>query len=207
MNPNAPVPEEWKDFIPEMKSMGELLRITQSDLDWISRLWRSDPSSQFYARTFIRTFTASVEGMSFMFRRMALQCSQIFGVSLSPGEIALLREERYRLDKSGTIQTSEESMTGISRVMRFSFATLAKALLSDFELAVDHDGFRAFQAVVEIRNRLTHPKRAEEMEIRPEDRLLLQAAAKWYGGELKRFVQGNRFKAVLARSSGGIKSL
>lgn len=87
---------------------------------------------------------------------------------LSPGEIALIKEEDYELDDSGTVKTRRARLTLFSN-FRFAFAIAAKAADVDFHVDYGGDGWRALRHALPVRDRLMHPKRTADLRVTDDE--------------------------------------
>lgn len=62
----------------------------------------------------------------------------------------------------------------------FSFHILAMALQSSFILDIANSGWESFQELLEVRNRITHPKVAEDLIVSDTDIKHLRKAVAWH---------------------------
>jgi len=88
--------------------------------------------------------------------------------NLSPGEIALVKEEDYELEESGAVKTRRARLRLFSN-FRFAFAVAAKAAGVDFHLDVGGDGWRALREALPVRDRLMHPKRVADLAVTDQE--------------------------------------
>lgn len=98
---------------------------------------------------------------------------------LNPDELALLRERQYRLDSSGRPQ-EQHSFLRIPENLRFTFSLIPRLFRSDATPDVDSEGWVQFLRAVRIRNRVTHPKAPEDLDISDDEVTCILDAARWF---------------------------
>jgi hypothetical protein len=97
---------------------------------------------------------------------------------LSPGEVALAKEEDYELADSGTVQTRNARLRFLSN-FRFAFCVSAKASDVEFHLDVGGDGWTALRCALSVRDRITHPKVAGDLVISDDEVRSAMKAYTW----------------------------
>lgn len=150
--------------------------ILGADLDNALELGRRD-QSQFAHRTLYRTYFAFVEGLAFQFRNVTLASQDTD--RLTSGELALLREEKFHLDRKGVPEARENFQSFLPNLL-FSIRCYAKNHGASYEPNTGDAGWEAMRKAVGIRDRLTHPKSAAGLEVAEIDAKQLVAAAAWW---------------------------
>ena len=161
-------------------AVDELKRVYSTlgaDVDLALELGRRDPG-QFAHRTLFRTYFAFVEGLAFQLRNVTLASLQDTDF-LTPGELALLREERFQLNRKGVPEARENFQSALPGLL-FSIRCYAKNHGATYEPKTGDAGWDAMQKAVDIRDRLTHPKSAAGLEVTEDDSRQLAAAAAWW---------------------------
>ena len=148
-----------------------------NDLEESLVLGRKDPT-QFAHRTLIRTYFAYVEGLAFQLRQVTLASLQETDL-LSPGEIALLKEERFQLDDRGQPQAKENFQKVLPNLL-FSIRCYVKNHGATYQPDISHHGWQCMKKAVEVRDRLTHPKSAEGLDITNADLHAFNEGAAWW---------------------------
>jgi hypothetical protein len=135
---------------------------------------------QFNRRTVVRTMFASLEAMTFGLKqsilKMAPRC-------LSPADLALLQEETYTLDSKGEVQAQPKYLQ-----LEFNFRYAVKKFAEVFEVGMKLNcGGKEWQALreaVKTRNRITHPKNAQDCHVSLGDLDNLELAYNWAGNTI-----------------------
>jgi hypothetical protein len=157
----------------EESNTQDFLNLILSDISEADKnLERHD--SSFNRRVYIRTLFASIEGSIFFFKSEALKAAEEKPSLYSSGEIAMLREEVYRIDKKGHIRTSQR-FSPTSENLLFAIHMFARKFDHDYYLdpldpnMEPEGGWDAFKQSVKIRNRVVHPKSYSDMIITDEE--------------------------------------
>jgi len=98
---------------------------------------------------------------------------------LTHAELALLREERFQLDRKGMPEPKENFQSFLPNLL-FSIRCYVKNHGASFEPNIGVAGWESMRTALELRDRLTHPKSAEGLEVSPEDERHLVMGAAWW---------------------------
>jgi hypothetical protein len=129
-------------------------------------------------RTLIRAHFALVEGLSYSLRQVTLASLQ--GTEfLTEAEVALLREERYSIDEKGRPKTAQQFLKFPDSLL-FSIRCYVKNHGANFEPDTQHPGWSAMRMAVKVRDRVTHPKTVESLDLSDEDLQSFVDAAAWW---------------------------
>lgn len=120
--------------------------------------------SGFYRRQYVRAASALIEGFTSMMKQGALLHPKEF----SAEELLLLREQEPLLKENGRVSVRERFIP-IETNIRFAFTAYAKAMDASFTLDCSGSDWQDFMRLFTIRNRITHPKRHEELSISDEE--------------------------------------
>jgi hypothetical protein len=127
-------------------------------------------------RLYARMFISYVESVLFKIKSEALEADT---GKFSHAELALLAEKSYDLSDKG--EPIERTYFGkIERNLKFAFRAYAKAFVLNYEPDYSSDRWQAFQQVVKIRNRITHPKNSDSMIINDEENKAISKAHDWF---------------------------
>src|ERR1035437_7976487 len=116
-------------------------------------------STPYKRRAFVRAVVSFIEGVVFGLKQIALAAKE---VTLDRSEIALLAEEQYDLSDSGE-PVVRSNFTNLTKNMRFTFAVYAKAHGTTYPLPVSSYHWESMRRTIAVRNRLAHPKRADDL--------------------------------------------
>jgi hypothetical protein len=128
-------------------------------------------------RSFVRSVFALVEGMTYASKQAILD---EYGPKLSPAEIALITEESFDLDDGGTSKTRPLFLP-LAKNVRFMFDLLIRFWEIPLEIKVGGPGWQGFLAAIQVRNRLTHPKRSSDLTVSDADLKNVHIAYRWFG--------------------------
>jgi hypothetical protein len=131
--------------------------------------------SQFNRRTVVRTMLASLEAMTFGLKQSILKMAP---QSLSPADVALLREETYTLDNKGEVQAQPKFLQ-LEFNFRYAFNKFAEVFALNMELDCGGKEWRALKEAVKTRNRITHPKSAQACHVSDDDLDNLELGYNW----------------------------
>lgn len=166
------------------EAVGELKLVYQAfarDFEAAKRLARAEPS-QFSRRTLVLTYFSFVEGIAYQLRQVTLASLQHSDV-LSAGELSLLREERFQLTAKG-LPEKRDNFSATLPSLLFSLRCYVKNHGASFAPSTGTTGWEAMRHLVEIRDRLTHPKSAADLEVSAGDLDTLTSASAWWEEEL-----------------------
>ena len=131
----------------------------------------------FWRRVYIRALVATIEADIFQRKKLALA-----GHELEPffttEEMAVLKEEQYSVKSNGAIQTSTKFIS-LAANYRLSFTLAGRLIGTRFKLDVSGSEWDDLLRCIEIRNSITHPRSAQDLEISKEDVTRAQRVSKW----------------------------
>lgn len=154
------------------------LRVLGEDPPSDPRVWgefiRGKYDQQTIRRMYIRLFISQVEGIIATMKSEALEWP-----SLSLGEQVSLNEASYDVADNGAVVQRPNFPKFLNNV-RFAFQIYAKS--QDITCDPDYggQGWEHFREAVNIRNRLTHPKRVQDMTISDTEMSAVDAAHNWF---------------------------
>lgn len=154
------------------------MKILTADLDLCQQNLNSD-DSQFWRRTYVRTLFSFFEAMNSLLKSKAVQaaCSGD-KESFNATRIELLGDYTYRINKNGTLDQQEHRFPFVNYT---AFILRCLAEESNVEASFFSDnGWAEFQKAVQIRHRLTHPKKDKDMDISDSEMDSVHEASRWY---------------------------
>jgi hypothetical protein len=117
-------------------------------------------------RNFVRTLFAAVEGTVWEYREYVRGIAKDVGALTSEIDAAL-KAETYSVTDTGRI-ISQPRYLSLAATVRLT-TRLAQSVNSEFEVDFGDRGWSALKATIALRNRLTHPKRLDDLEITSDD--------------------------------------
>ena len=96
-----------------------------------------------------------------------------------------IRQPCLSADTSPSTKANMARMTVVAN-LRFTVEIFTRLLGGEPTFDADTEGWRTFRRAVKIRNRVTHPKSVENLELTDADIKCLIAAAHWYEDYIRR---------------------
>ena len=157
------------------------------DVEHAKALDTDNCSEGFIKRTYVRAFFAMVEGVIAQLKQVALRAheqTQVF----EGFELELLEERAGYLDSNnGTARVGKAKLSFLPN-LQFSMTSAARALKLAFQLKKDEQGWAAMRESVKIRDRITHPKKRDSLEISDDEMKRLGEANAWFRDEMVRLI-------------------
>ncbi len=141
----------------------------------------SDSSSGFADRVYVKTVFSLVEGVTFRVRQYMISAADAGIYTIDHPSLNFLSETTYKINSQGKIKEKEEYLSFLPG-FKFTFKTFAACLeMNEFaERAFSDNGFNQFKLSVDVRNRLTHPRRTQEMMVSRSECEMVQTAEQWF---------------------------
>ena len=156
----------------------EVLAVFRVDLSVYQDIADTD-DRPFWGRTIVRSLLAGIEGLCYRVKHEALAAAALKNIELSHAELAMLREESYGLSDKGDAQSSKSKLRTAPNVA-FTLRVLARARGGNYELDTNSTGWQAFKASIRVRDRVTHPKGAGDLEVSKDEISAAIDAATWF---------------------------
>lgn len=174
--------EEYEEYQRRSDTFYALIDDLEDDWEYAFQELALVDDEQFYRRTLTRTLFAVIEGTVFALKHLILEEHRVGLLDLSPAEYAVLAEESYSLDQKGHIKESIR-YPGLRENVKFTFSMYARArsASSGFTKPLAKDPrWSNFYEAIKVRNRLTHPKSAEDLIVSDSDWEAVQASEEWF---------------------------
>jgi hypothetical protein len=152
-------------------------------------------------RQFVRSVYAFYDGSSYAIKQVSLQRVHELKLDIKPGEMQMLREYEVHLDSQGRVKERPARINTISNI-RFSLEVYARIHGVPCPVSWGDSGWGDLQAGITIRDRLTHPKKAEHLVVSDEEILQVMRAVLWFTVSLKK-VMAAALTIVAAETSNG----
>jgi len=98
----------------------------------------------------------------------AIKLAEEYPRAFPPEEVLLLREQEPRLKENGEVSVRQRFVPIQTRI-RFAFTAYAKAMRAAFTLGCSRTDWQDFKKLFTIRDRITHPRKQEELSILDEE--------------------------------------
>ncbi len=163
-------------------SEDSLEQVRRELLDDVAECWFSlkRKDSQAHRRNYVRAVFAMVEGWVSVLKAYVIAEVEGGRFEASRAEIAVLREEDYRLTDRGKPKTSQALLRSLQN-LKFTFDIFARAHgveRPDFGV----EGFEVLREAVQVRHRVTHPKATADLDVSDEELSLVDEAWSWFMG-------------------------
>jgi hypothetical protein len=130
-------------------------------------------------RAFVRGCWAYVEAIAFGIKRFTYASCQLGEVDLSPEVHEFLSEHRLLVDPDGYVQVKRVPAEPLENVKR-AFKLSSEIFGLDWEPDFGDTGWRRLRESLEIRHRLTHPKRMAEVTVSDGDFQIQKEGIAWF---------------------------
>lgn len=139
---------------------------------------RRAPNDQFWRRSIIKNLFALLEGQLFGMKAIAFHQFGLREVEFSAAELTMLQEQRYKLNEKGEACSSTDNYQKLFSNYQFAFKCFAKSHGSSFQL--NNGKIAKLKQLEAIRNRLTHPKRLNALDVSDDELKLCEEVWNWH---------------------------
>ncbi len=130
-------------------------------------------------RSFVRACYAFMEGVVTRAETLATLIRVIRNEEVPPKQARTMLNGILRQDKNQVSSVEHDKRNFASRV-KDSFKALSAATEKPFDLSNQHREWADFTVAVKIRDRITHPKIAEDLAISNDELLLIVRSGTWF---------------------------
>jgi hypothetical protein len=179
---NMSAVEEFKAIYMELRREVDCL-LRAKDVPDTQPVLIPDPKhlSQVERRAAVRSFGAFIDAVTYSLKQFALQLPSARRMLRAP-EWALASEETYELSEKGEPVVRGARLRALSN-LRFAFALFAKVCSCDFVLEVGGSGWQKLKALVELRDRLMHPKRVASLNVTDTEIVSAVEGCLWFDSQ------------------------
>jgi hypothetical protein len=139
-----------------LKQLKLTMDVLDADMEFASKQWQQNKSDQFWARTYVRCFCASTEGMLSVLKNATRDTAVYFNVTLSEKEMELITERRKKF-KDGVIKEIP-SYSPFPEGVKETFKLFLKAHAMEISIDYNDSRFNELCGAFELRNRLALPR-------------------------------------------------
>jgi hypothetical protein len=139
-------------------------------------------------RAYVRSLFALIESMLYSQKQLARHvdsalkaASPYFAehLGLNPLELLATEEKGVQVTEKGEVKETVAFMK-FKQNFKFSFIAMAKCCGSDFKPEYTSTGWSSLVTALEVRDRLMHPKKVEDLEVTPVEFKIAQRASSWF---------------------------
>jgi hypothetical protein len=170
-----------KEFVRAVNDLQEIFKEMIEDVQLAAK--SSLSGDQREARNFVRSVFASLEGLIYRVKQVAHSANGHFGIELTLGETLMLLEEAYSVQSNGSVSQTGARIPFLSNV-RLAFLSLAKVTNITYALPTGEAGWQRLRTAVSVRDRLTHPKRAADLQVSHAEREAVKEGHNYFTTQL-----------------------
>lgn len=142
-------------------------------------------------RAVVRAMFSHVEAYLYTARQVALMFSTMGWAKFSVAELVCLNEKRYWMSRDGEAESGSQWLEPAKAAIKFTFTVVCRELTDGYAPPFHDHRWKDLQDSIEIRNRLTHPKRLSDCAISPDDLLLVERGHNWFLDTAHAFAAAN----------------
>ena len=165
----------------EIKDFENRMKIVLHDVKRCTASVNRRPKNQFWRRALVRSLFALIEAHVYGMKRIAIMNCSLYEIDFSQADLALLHEHKYVLKDNGEAVATDGNYPQFLPNLKFSFRAFSKAHGSSFSL--NTDGLSKLAELLGVRHKITHPKRAHELNISDSQLKLVEDVWKWFSAE------------------------
>ncbi|MFZ4396192.1 MAG: hypothetical protein ACOYOU_11265 [Kiritimatiellia bacterium] len=181
-----------KDYKTILSDLDAMYITLHQDMTFCEQHLQED--QKIWRRMFVRAAFAFIEALSFYMKQHALNRTLLAvyesfkrGTGNVPSrELALLNDETYCLNEKGVAKTDKAKLRTLPNLF-FALSSFARSIGSDYEINEDA-GYEAVKKAIKIRDRLTHPKDVQSLDVSDEQFEVVTVAIRWVQSEYVRIL-------------------
>jgi hypothetical protein len=172
--------------------------IFKNDYNEALKVFNLYPRNQFIRRSLTRSAFAYFEGSLFYFKQSiaGLKLVQYFQkmrsdkdcFEISP-HTGFLGDYKYQLNDKGEIKKTVAFIPFETNLI-YTFKEASETYFSSYKIDKNKTGWKVMMRAKKIRNRITHPKSAAEMEINDSEIQFVIEAANWFESAVNELLDG-----------------
>jgi hypothetical protein len=148
-------------------------------------------------RLYVRVFITQIESTVARIKNDVLQGD----AKITAAERAILSDVTFDLNDKGEPYERQLHPPLLSSI-RFAFRIFGKTNGLAFQPDYTKGGWQDMQAVLRIRNRLTHPKNVEQMKVSNQDLRMVDAAELWFRNTYRGFLEEHKSALQIQLDNG-----
>lgn len=157
---NEPIPPDKDNRVEE-----SFVRILLGDVSAAMQRYDTIPSQQ-HRRELIRSAFAAIEGYVWLYREHVVEAARLLD-KLDFDEGVALSELNYQISEQGKVIT-QPRFVSLLAIVRLT-TRIATRLTPDLDVRFDTADWHHLQKAGTVRNRITHPKSKEDLQLTGDD--------------------------------------
>jgi hypothetical protein len=178
--------EELEALQQAHQQHSEVLSVFSADLEVYHEISETD-NRPFWGRTMVRSLFAGIEGLCYRTKHIALAAATLKNITLTSAELAMLREESYGLNDKGEAECIKSKLRTAPN-LAFTLTILARARGGAYDIDINSVGWQALKKSIRVRDRITHPKNANDLRITKQELTDVMTTATWFIGEHRQII-------------------
>jgi hypothetical protein len=159
-----------------------------------------EDDSQFTRRQFLHAVTAKIEATVGGMIRIALGVYRGGGEPFTPAEYALLQERVLESREGGSLYETQAQLTTKANI-KFAFAMFTRAVQSDYSLPADDHEWAALTHAFAIRDRITLPRSAQDLDLTEDELRTVHDADVWFDHCCAAALKGTHYESQPERTA------
>ena len=190
------ITQETRDAFKESSIVNAFLNSETAYFSKLSKELDSDDPNcsakfQYLARTVLKGHLALIEAMIFQLKQITLSITDDkLSDLLEPEEVLALKDKSYEVQSNGKVKLRPKHHNFIAN-LTFTFSVFAKIFAPEYKINKSN-GWSDLLEVVEIRNRMTHPKNSDSLTVSQEEWKKLVRSATWFNIEVNELMSSLR---------------
>jgi hypothetical protein len=170
--------KRWLQVFSRTEELRGFHEVSAADVTTAVEALKKEPGSPLQRRTVVRNFAAHVEGFLYMLKQVTFALSAVSKAPFDKKELALLKESGSYVDEGG--REVELKFPTFVNNLKFAFKSYSHVNCSAFNLDCGDHRYAYFRKMVEVRNRLMHPKSIKDFQVIDEEIVKIGKAWGWY---------------------------
>lgn len=131
-----------------------------------------------HRRAYVRSVFAMIEGLIYSLKQLLVHDVKFLG-RLSEDELEALKEVAIEITDAGKIKKRSTHTSFIGNV-KFTLNTFCKHTKTDLFVDYNNVGWQCLKDGVVFRNRLSHPKETNDLEVSDKEIEICRVASEWF---------------------------
>lgn len=170
----------------EFDSQKELIDHLRNDFKFIKKSLGNEPSG-FWSRTFIKTTVSLIEAEIFILKQETLRHCRENQFQLSPELLLFLNNKKYEINRNGKINERLLQIR-LKDDIKFVFDQVTSIKGHKLHTGFEDSGWSKVISIISVRNRLTHPKSVDDMNVSSNEENDCKLAFNWFINNLAHFL-------------------
>jgi hypothetical protein len=195
-------PEDIASIQARSVALSALLEAVRGEIEECAAfLKKSD--TQFWRRIGCRSIFASIEALTNHLKQNALLHTTGEEEFFTDAERMALSDREYTVDDQGDVRERNARIRTLPNIL-FAYRSFARICGQQFIVTKDNSGWQALKRAIKVRDRITHPKTANDYQVSDQDIQDANNAWNWFYENMVAVTQPARdaAKRVLRESHG-----